>query len=226
MACLARIAVGVGVLAFGLSSATLVTAGTARQEAEYLALEAGLFDRQTLRPTDDTVQAIQSVLQKIRDRYPAMSGIRAGFSPQTMVMLRFQNSVTDPFCPPRRAPGPARPAALSVPAVDGITSQFAGSYRVQCSSVGFTLVLVDFPALLHVPSLLALYRRSGAVISADENMLLGGGDSVGVRKKGAAWEAVFVHGWGDCVAGCINREEFLFRVEPDGTVTKTGERRR
>lgn len=224
---LARVALAVVVLTLVFGLRQSAGAETARVEAEYLALQAGFFDRQTLRPTEEAVRSIDAVLQKIRAQYPAVGAIRAFFSPRTMLMVRVPESVFRPFCPARPGPIQARPApaALSLPDVDQLTQRFGGTYRIQCG-LAVSVVLVDFPDLLHVPSLLALYRGTRPVIAADENELLGGSDEVEVRPAGRGWDVRLSHGWGDCLAGCIHREDFFFRVEPDGSVKKTGERRR
>ena len=53
---------------------------------------------------------------------------------------------------------------------------------------------------------------------------MGDGDRITLSKELVGWKLEFSKGWGDCPAGCINRDRFFFRFDPlVGTVSKTGE---
>ena len=84
-------------------------------------------------------------------------------------------------------------------------------------------VVVNFPRLLHVPSLTRLYKGFPAVAYAENNLLiLGGVIPVSVQKEESQWKVTFGHGWGDCPAGCTGREYFFFRVASDLSIEYLG----
>lgn len=62
----------------------------------------------------------------------------------------------------------------------------------------------------------ALGRRFAAVPGvryAHPDGYGGDGDDITASREGRAWILEFSRGWGDCPAGCINREFWTFRVE-------------
>ncbi|HEV8675987.1 MAG TPA: hypothetical protein VGX21_18275 [Methylomirabilota bacterium] len=220
-------------LAFALVAAALFGHAPAAgevsrpREAEYLALEADAYDPGTLRADGALVERIRPALEMIRARYPEVQGISASVPDVTRLLLQVDRSVTGPLCSGRKGGQPVRPASIGLPAVDAITSRFGGGYRVLClSALGFDLVTVETRELLHVPSLVKLYRGARGVGDAQEDSLIGGGDVVTVEPSPPRLRVTFSHGWGDCLAGCIYRRMFFFTVEPDGSVAKAGEWRR
>jgi hypothetical protein len=53
--------------------------------------------------------------------------------------------------------------------------------------------------------------------------LIGASSDIKIFDRGEGWEIVFVDGWGDCMAGCINNRYIYFSASKNGRITKVGE---
>lgn len=209
------------VLAGLLAGVAAAWGASPRAEAVFLTLEADQSDPQTLRARDDAVDAIERILATIRAGYPETQRISAAAPGFTSLILQVKEDAVQSICGAARSSRPIAVTSLSIPDLDAITARVSGTYSVNCGVVRWVLVKIGEP--LHVPSLLQLYRRSPSVVSAQNNDLMGPGGSVTVERDGQLWRVVFYHGWGDCMAGCINRRYLFFRAESDGSVAKAGE---
>jgi hypothetical protein len=210
--------------------------GTAAQnqetgEAQYVALQADLFDEQQLTAQPQAVSDIARMLREIRSQFPAVANLRipTSWTANTSLIVGFQRAFqaqVDRLCVGWSGYARIRSEALGVPAMDAITQRFGGGYELTCQNRGASLgpyVVVSFPRLLHVPSLARLYRAATGVTSAEDNrVILGGVMPVGVKKEGAQWRVTLGRGSGDCPAGCIVREYHHFLVAPDFTIQSLG----
>jgi hypothetical protein len=120
----------------------------------------------------------------------------------------------------------ARSATIEIPEIDAVTKKFGGAYEITCQSRGISLgayVVVNFPRLLHVPSVARLYRAAAGVASAENNhVVLGGVMPVSVKQEDGQWRVTFGLGAGDCPAGCTYREYHHFLVASDSTIQYLG----
>lgn len=205
--------------------------GNETAEAQYVALQADLFDAQRLTALPDSVNAIARMLREIRSQFPVAASLRipAPWTANTSIMVGFQPASrpqVDRLCVGWSGYARIRSEALGIPAMDAITRQFGGEYEITCQNRGASLgpyVVVSFPRLLHVPSLARRYRAAAGVTSAENNhLVLGGVIPVAVKKEGAQWRVTFGRGAGDCPAGCIFREYHHFLVAPDFTIQYLG----
>ena len=73
-----------------------------------------------------------------------------------------------------------------------------------------------FAQALNMKAVAAVYQRSPAVLAAAPNTFSGDGDNIWAMKTESGWEFVFSRGWGDCMAGCINRRSFFVAVDSSG----------
>jgi len=205
--------------------------GSETAEAQYVALQADLFDGQGLTALPDSVNAIERMLREIRSQFPVVANMRipSQWTANTSLIVGFRpafRAQVDRFCAAWEGYARARTEALGIPAMDALTRQFGGGYEITCRNRGLSLgpyAVANFPRLLHVPSLARLYRGAAGVTSADDNrMILGGVMPVAVTREGAQWQVTFGRGSGDCPAGCIFREYHHFLVAPDSTIQYLG----
>ena len=201
------------------------------REAQYVALQAGLFDEQTLAALPGTATRIARMLRDIRSRFPAVESLRVptqmtmntsvivGLGPLFRLKL---NSL----CTGWSGYSQARQATMDIPELDAITERFSGSYEVTCQGPGASLgayVVVNFPRPLHVPSLTRMYSAAAGVTSAQHNqVLVGGVMPVAVKEEDGQWRFTFGLGAGDCPAGCTYREYHHFLVAADSTIQYLG----
>ena len=79
-----------------------------------------------------------------------------------------------------------------------------------------TWFLLNFAQPLKMPLLAQLYEEVPGVNSAEPNWVCCDGDNIEAFKKSEVWHLAFSHGWGDCLAGCINR--YYWYVTVDATL--------
>ena len=204
------------------------------REAQYVALQADLFDAQTLAALPDPVSRIARMLREIRSQFPAVANLRipAQMTARTSVIIGLQPALRqqlDSRCVGWSGYAQARSATLEIPEMDAVTQKFGGAYEITCRSRGISLgsyVVVNFPRLLHVPSLVRLYRAAAGVTSAENNhVVLGGVMPVSAKQQDGQWRVTFGLGAGDCPAGCTYREYHHFLVAPDSTIQYLGPER-
>jgi hypothetical protein len=201
------------------------------REAQYVALQADLFDKQSLAALPDAAGQIARMLGDIRTRFPTVADMRipSQIASRTSLIIslepRFRQNV-DRLCDAWEGYARARSSAVGIPEVDVLTRKFGGAYEVTCRSRGSSIgpyVVVNFPRLLHAPSLAKLYRQAAGVTSAEnDRVILGGVTPVSVRKEYGDWSVTFGQGAGDCPAGCTYREYHHFLVASDGTIQYLG----
>lgn len=205
--------------------------GNETAEAQYVALQADLFDEQPLTARPDSVNDIARMLREIRSRFPVVASLRipAPWTANTSLIVGFRPASrpqVDRLCVGWSGYARIRSETLGIPAMDAITRQFGGEYEITCQNRGASLgpyVVASFPRLLHVPSLAQRYRAAMGVTSAENNhLVLGGVMPVAVKKEGSQWRVTFGRGSGDCPAGCIFREYHHFLVAPDFTIQFLG----
>ncbi len=201
------------------------------REAQYVALQAGLFDEQTLTALPGPAIRIARMLREIRSQFPAVESLRVPtqMTTSTSVIVGlgpvFRPKLNS-FCTGWSGYSQARQAAMDIPEIDAITERFSGSYEVTCQGRGVSLgtyVVVNFPRPLHVPSLTRMYSAAAGVTSAQDNkVLVGGVMPVAVQEEDGRWRLTFGLGAGDCPAGCTYREYHHFLVAADSTIQYLG----
>lgn len=201
------------------------------REAQYVALQADLFDEQTLTALPDPVSQIARILREIRSQFPSFGNLRVPtqLAARTSLILGLQPAFrqkADSRCIGWSGYSQARSATIEIPEIDAITQRFGGAYEITCQSRGVSLgsyVVVNFPRLLHLPSLTRLYRTAAGVTSAENNHVIPGGVMpVSVKQEVGQWRVTFGLGAGDCPAGCTYREYHHFLVASDSTIQYLG----
>ncbi len=201
------------------------------REAQYVALQADLYDTQSLAALPEPVSDIERMLREIRSQFPLVAELRvpAQLTAGTSLIVGLQPAFrpqVDRLCASWSGYARARSATIEIAALDALTRQFGGGYEITCQSRGLSFgsyVVVNFSRLLHVPSLARLFRAVAGVTSADSNRVaLGGVMPVAVKRDGAQWRVTFGHGAGDCPAGCTYREYHRFLVAADFTIQFLG----
>ena len=201
------------------------------REAQYVALQADLFDEPSLAALPDPVTLIARMLQEIRSQFPTVANLRipTALTARTSVILGLQPAFRqklDSRCVGWSGYAQARSATIEIPEIDAITQRFGGAYEITCQSRGVSLgayVVVNFSRLLHIPTLAQLYRAAAGVTSAENNhVVLGGVMPVSVKQEDGQWRVTFGLGAGDCPAGCTYREYHHFLVAPDSTIQYLG----
>ena len=157
---------GLTVLAVLLFPAESPAQGTAAQnqetsEAQYVALQADLFDEQSLTALPQAGNDIARMLREIRNQFPMVANMRipVAWTTNTSLIVGFQRTFqpqVDRLCVSWSGYARIRSETLGIPAMDAITRQFGGAYEITCQNRGASLgpyVVVNFPRLLHVPSL-------------------------------------------------------------------------
>ena len=200
-------------------------------EAQYVALQAGLFDEQTLTASPEPVARIARMLREIRSQFPAVESLRVPvqMTANTSVIIGLQpvfRPKLNSLCTGWSGYSQARKPAIDIPEIDAVTGRFSGSYEVTCQGSGAALgsyVVVNFPRPLHVPSLSRLYGAAAGVTSAQNNkVVVGGVMPVSVKQEDGQWRVTFGMGAGDCPAGCTYREYHNFLVASDSTIQYLG----
>lgn len=201
------------------------------REAQYVALQADLFDEQTLTALPDPVTRIARMLHDIRSQYPAFADLRIPrqLTARTSVILGLEPAFRQKLnsrCTGWSGYAQARSATLGIPEIDAVTKRFGGAYEITCQSRGASLgsyVVVNFSRLLYVPSLVQLYRTVAGVASAGNNQVVPGGVTpVTVKQEDGQWRVTLGLGTGDCPAGCTYREYHHFLVSADSTIQYLG----
>jgi hypothetical protein len=213
-------------LAQGTASLTPET-----REAQSVALQADWFDEQNLTPLPDAFNDIARMLREIRSQFPLVAELRvpASLTRRTSLIVGLQSyhrPQVDRLCDAWESYARARSETLEIPPLDELTRRFAGSYEVTCRGRGVSLgsyVVVNFPGLLHVPSLTRIYSAAAGVTSANDNHVnTGGVTPVAVAQEGDSWRVTFGRGEGDCPAGCTYREYHRFLVGSGFTIQFLG----
>ena len=201
------------------------------REAQYVVLQADLFDEQNLTAPPDPVSQIARMLQEIRSQFPAVENLRVPtqLTTRTSVIIGMQPAFrqkVDSRCVGWSGYSQARSATIEIPEIDAITERFGGAYEITCRSRGVSLgsdVVVNFSRLLHLPTLARLYRAAAGVTSAGNNHVVPGGVMpVSVKQEDGQWRVTFGLGAGDCPAGCTYRQYHHFLVAPGSTVQYLG----
>jgi len=201
------------------------------REAQFVALQADLFDEQSLTALPDSVSRIARMLQEIRTQFPTVEHLRvpSSLTSRTSLIIGLQPALrqkVDSRCGGWSGYSQARSAKIEIPEIDAVTQKFGGAYEITCRSRGVSLgsyVVVNFSRLLHLPTLARLYRAAAGVISAENNHVVPGGVMpVSVKQEDGQWRVTLGLGAGDCPAGCTYREYHHFLVAPDSTIQYLG----
>jgi hypothetical protein len=83
------------------------------------------------------------------------------------------------------------------------------------------LHLLTFCDNINIPFVVPEYEAFPDVQYAEPNWAFGDGDNITVTPDGTTYRYEIVHGYGDCMSGCIYHDTWLFDVEADGTVVLT-----
>ena len=203
---------------------------TDTREAQFLTLQMGLFDKQTLAALPDTAGEIARILEDIRTQFPAFNSLRIPLqlTGRTSIIVSLAPALRiklDSRCGGWSGYAQARIPKLEIPEVDAITEKFDGLYEVTCQGRGMALgayAVVNFPRQLHIPSLIELYRAAPGITSAATNRALPSVMPVSLKREDGQWHVTLGLGSGDCPAGCIYREYHHFLVAADSTIQYLG----
>ena len=100
--------------------------------------------------------------------------------------------------------------------------QYGASFTVTTLS---NFVTLSFPGLYRTSLVAADYASLEHVAQVSPNGTVGDGDNICVRAHGDTYEYLFVHGQGDCEAGCITREYWGFSAPFPGDIMRRGSSR-
>jgi len=173
-----------------------------------------------LDPTE--VEELARIISALRAAVPEIRGIRnyADNSDLLVYLSDLGESLADTV-PPRsesifqtitaRRVGVTSLDSLNATlGVDSVTLRYLGS-RV-------TEFKPHFPRFPNVPVLSDLYEELPEVSLAIPEMMVGGGDEVRLYRVRGIWYFVFIHAYGDCLAGCTEADYFFVRYLPEQRV--------
>lgn len=187
------------------------------QEATLLALELGLSPETTFEPDQAKVKEIETALKEIRakfstvapylDERPLAYSITLGLTPDAdKIILAAMD-----------AAGAAETLKLptsSLAECDALSQKLGGALEAERLGQRASL-RITFPKVLDLRKVAKLYAGFPGVRWAEMDGAFYMGDNwpVKVLQNGSGWRVVFHHGWGDCMAGCINNEYWFFSYE-------------
>jgi hypothetical protein len=110
-------------------------------------------------------------------------------------------------------------------AIDAIVRQYGLAFRQYHPwSSGPAAILRASARPLNVTAIAPAFARVAGVRYAEPNQIVGGSHDITPEPAGDAWVLTYSLGYGDCMAGCIHRRFWSFRVAASGTVTYLGSR--
>jgi len=165
-------------------------------EAESLAIE--LDD--TIRASDSTYERIRRDLGLSRDEFPELADVRyrgGRYQPQTMLVKLEEGVPTDSF--------------------DSLNELLLVVEKRPVGSSGWQLL--TFYDTLNIPRVVNWYNNLSEVGYAQPSWFCCDGDSISVSSLWDAYAYEFVHGYGDCMSGCMCHELWGVVVSKDGIAT-------
>lgn len=144
-------------------------------EAEYLALNAGFFEPDTLRAKKEERDLMVKILENVYFRHPEVGVYlpKKDSLDETVVRIRLDPHLETKFCTGayHSYKEIVTGKELSIPEIDTITKRFNGEYKGTCDlykRIFLDTVTVHFSGLLHAPSLLKFYLDTKHVLGAEE----------------------------------------------------------
>merc|ERR1712039_371039 len=77
--------------------------------------------------------------------------------------------------------------------------------------LGNDIARLAFHGIYNMAKLAIAYRALPEVANAEPDFVVGGGSTIEVFRKGNIWQYAFVHAYGDCPAGCTNRDAYIYQ---------------
>ncbi len=218
-----------------VATAAPVALDAATREAARLALIRGLSSDQTLAPDAAAVEEIKTALAAARALDPEMAqyAIDPSMTLDDSVALGYKDTLRPTLAAlilknaANKGPdNKIRLAALGVKELDDVAAATGGVF-VLSESFGDIDLEIHFDRIVDLQKVVKKFAGAPQLGWAEVNgtVYTGGGLTEGfpvlVDQDGAGWRITFHHGWGDCMAGCLNNEYWFYSVDK-GVATKSG----
>ena len=159
---------------------------------------------------DQLQREIADALGLVRAAYPEVAGIHARerYRPSMLILgleppLRRQvQGMFDPA-------GAVATLRTGAPELDALNARLGLRGARSMGSLG---VIFCFGPELNVVTAATAYTRLSGVSHADPDTRLGDGPDIAAARIDGDWYLVFRNAWGDCPAGCINEQFFVFVI--------------
>ncbi len=96
--------------------------------------------------------------------------------------------------------------------IDMLSSRY---HLINASYKFSSFYVLKFAQPLHIKNLVKLYKQDSTIIYAESNGYIGDGNNIWLYEKDSTWLCIFSEGWGDCPAGCIERNYWYVSVKND-----------
>jgi len=109
------------------------------------------------------------------------------------------------------------PARTGLASFDKITDEMGGAKAIHVEGIlpSFCFVTVFYERPVNVAGVAREYDILRPEIHISElDLRTGDGDCVRIEARASVWVVRILAGWGDCLAGCINRHLWEFRYYP------------
>ncbi len=157
---------------------------------------------------------IQHVLQLVRRTYPSLTDVTVAeaYSPGVVIVTP-QPGFLDYVLSMFETGAESVTFSTGNQNFDQFNTKF-GLYAIKVYSRLEMLLLYYDPAVnpQHVSDLLAI-RFSEHVKTAEPEFYLSDRSTIKVSKSGGSWHILVRRAWGDCLAGCIHQEIYLFTIK-------------
>jgi len=169
------------------------------EEAEILAIEYG----SSLLADDAMYERIHRDLAAIRAYQPEVAEVvhHPAWAPDELLAKVFSGVPTSEF--------------------EALNAYYQTTIGGTISRPDGTTYLLSFPGRLWIPWVADEYEALAEVDYAEPNHRYGEADAIYIQTGSGVWEYHFVHGWGDCMAGCIWHACWTFEVDASGYVEQT-----
>lgn len=168
----------------------------------------------------DAAAQFDADLKRIRERYPQVKDIHAfGDASLTGALV-----VVKPGAPWRATWRGGSSVTTGEAALDALLTEFRAERAVFLADFndGGEVYLLEFAQPLNIRALAPrLKSASPNIASAEVDGVVGDGNRITYESLpgGGGKKYVFSRGWGDCLAGCINRHYWEFTIAPSGSIT-------
>lgn len=168
-------------------------------------------------PTSTAV-SINEDLAAIRAQYPALTTVNArplDDLKSVLVVARASSPVGQAWAQGKTATG--------VAGVDDLLTRYKVESVKQLTSSDSPAFVVRFVDPLNTRKVLDTLEAQAApgtsgLISVSKNLTIGGGNQITRTGANSTRVYEFVQGWGDCLAGCINKHKWTVTLDPSGTM--------
>lgn len=208
-----------------------LSAVEARREAERLALLRGFSDDATLAPDAAKVAEIQEALAAVRRLEPSLRSFTLRFmGPADDALLigydaSLLGALTAAYQGAPHAPlRGRRPAALHLPELDAAAAALGASFELE-DAYGTLTLRMRFGRAVDLDKAAARVRAQGVTFVQPERLLVPDYPVLVDADPAGGWRVTLSRGWGDCMAGCINKEYWYFTVRR-GVARRAGHLRR